>query len=417
MTLRRIVKALFLPALAILILASYGCGNAAHDPEESKNGTAASELPGSGTAGATEPGTEPETEPVTEHVHTPAAEYTVDREPTCKTAGAQSYHCVDCGKPVPGTEVEIPADPEKHVINDWDWTETPASFWKKGLREGICSECGQGLTEELDYTVPVVYVSNWDVETRAFMPYTKGNEFRYALKIREMDNYEPFFPDYENPDGNDLLVEFSILWNESLHSLGGDLTVMHIEDYNLFNISLTDGTISSRERTGDVYLYPTEEEIKAFPALKKVPIQDYGWHRIGVRIHQEATVEDGSLKNTYIASIYLDGEMVIQVDKSAWVFEGDYGKGRTVSDASLFKAELVNGKIDYYEHTLLNEIRICHENFYKAGDPSYLVIADISVTCGKDFVENVGRTAVPVTGEPFEAAAGVFLPATRYFTD
>ena len=248
--------------------------------------------------------------------------------------------------------------------------------------------------------------------------YVSGTQIMLRQKLNEMnDSWVPFYPTGEYPEGNDLLVEFSLLWNETLKNVGDVLTVMHIEDYNLFNISLTDGAITSRERPGDVYLYPTAADIAVDPSLKAVPIGEYGWHRIGVRIHQDAEVVGGELKKSYIATLYLDGVMVLQVDKSVWVFEGDYGKGRTVSDASLYRVEYSAGEIAYYENMLHNEVRISHEDFFKSGDPAYLVIADIFITRGQDFVEDVREIVTPEYAPDFAVTETVNLPALRYFGD
>ena len=406
---KKLPIAALLLAVIFALTALSSCGGGTVDPPVTGAGTTAK------TPEATS-ATLPETEPQTEHVHTPKAEYTLDREPTCREAGSRSYHCSVCGKSIPGTEVEIPADPSKHVLYEWD--VTPASFWKKGSSEAECSVCGEKVTEELEMTSPLVYVSNWEAGERATASYVSGTQFMLRQKLNEMnDSWVPFYPTGEYPEGNDLLVEFSLLWNETLKNVGDVLTVMHIEDYNLFNISLTDGTVTSRERPGDVYLYPTAADIAVDPSLKAVPIGEYGWHRIGVRIHQDAEVVGGELKKSYIATLYLDGVMVLQVDKSVWVFEGDYGKGRTVSDASLYRVEYSAGEIAYYENMLHNEVRISHEDFFKSGDPAYLVIADIFITRGQDFVEDIREIVTPEYAPDFAVTETVNLPALRYFGD
>ena len=407
-----IKRAALLLALAMLATLFAGCGS---EPAKPADTTAVPARTNPANQAQTEPVTEPETEPPHEHVA--AEEYTVDVKQTCLAAGSKSLHCTICNEVIPGTEIEIPAEPDNHTVNFLDWVENPApAFWRTGSRSGVCSVCGKTITEELELTTPEVYVSDWEPADRTGKAYAKGSQFMYAAKIAETV-YDSFYPTDEDPDGLDLFVEFSFLWNDTLRGLGGDLAVMHIEDYNLFNINLGTGLISSRERDGDVYVYPSADEIRQSPELGQISIGEYGWHRIGVRIHQESILENGEFKNLYLASLYLDGEMILSVDKTKWVFEGSYGKDRTVSDARLYVAELINGTLIYSDNTLYNAVRICHEDFFKAGPAAYLVIADISVTAGRDFVEQVKPTVLPIQGEDFKVSDSVYLPGARYFEE
>lgn len=408
----KVKRLAMLLALTMLAALFAGCGS---EPAKPADATAVPARTNPATQPQTEPVTEPETEPP--HDHVAAEEYTVDLEPTCLAAGSKSLHCTICDEKIPGTEIEIPSDPDDHTVNPYDWTDNPtAAFWRTGSRSGVCLVCGKTVTEELELTTPDVYASDLEAADRTGMTNVKGNQYMYAVKIAETI-YDPFYPTDEEPEGLDLLVEFSFLWNDTLRGLGGDLAVMHIEDYNLFNINLGTGLISSRERDGDVYVYPSADEIRANPELGQVSIGEYGWHRIGVRIHQESVLENGEFNNLYLATLYLDGEQVLSVDKTKWVFEGSYGKDRTVSDARLFKGEVINGTLIYSDNTLYNAIRICHEDFFKAGPAAYLVIADISVTAGHDFVEKVKPAVLPIQSGDFKVSDTVYLPAARYFEE
>jgi len=408
----RIKRIALLLALLMLAVLFAGCGSEPAQPAQTSGNTP-------GTRPVTVPQTEPETEPVTEapHEHVAEEDYRVDTEPNCRTAGSKSIHCSLCGKTIEGTEVEIPAEPDNHVIDPFEAVEIPAAFWKTGSRSAVCLVCGETITEELEMSTPGIYNSAASASERAELPYASGGQFMTRAKTKDVGYIEPFFPTDENPEGYDFLVEFSLLWNETLRGLGGDLTVMHIEDYNLFNINLGTGLISSRERTGDVYVYPSEADVRLDPTLKSVSIGEYGWHRIGVRMHQTAEIVEGKLVQTYIATLYLDGEMILQVDKSVWVLEGDYGKGRTVSDARLYIPEIINDTLFYSDNLLHNEARICHESFFNDGVPAYLVIADVFFTAGHDFVEQVKPAILPVAGDDFQVSETVSLPAARYFVE
>ncbi|MBR4770207.1 MAG: hypothetical protein IK090_04685, partial [Clostridia bacterium] len=89
--------------------------------------------------------------------------------------------------------------------------------------------------------------------------------------------------------GNDLLIEFSILWNESLTKGAGSALDVGVGDgSDIANIYLTGvnaGKIAAKERTGTTYLYPTPAAIAENPSLKTVSLGEYGWHRLGFRVH------------------------------------------------------------------------------------------------------------------------------------
>ena len=122
-----------------------------------------------------------------------------------------------------------------------------------------------------------------------------------------------FYPDASNGNrGNDLLIEFSILWNDTMATVYGSGSTFDIGVNNgsdLANIDLqsaTSGNFSAKERTGTTYLYPTD------PGARHPNIGANGWHRVGVRVHQEAAIVDDAVQYTYLITVYLDGEMILK---------------------------------------------------------------------------------------------------------
>ena len=192
--------------------------------------------------------------------------------------------------------------------------------------------------------------------------------------------------------GNDLLIEFSLLWNETLADCAGSALDIGVADgSDIANISFTGvnaGKIAAKERTGTTYIYPTPAEISANPSLKYVSLGEYGWHRLGFRVHQEAAIVNAAVQYTYIITVYLDGEVVLKYDSSAWA--------TSTSGARLFNASITNEVLTYSD----NDSNSCKANttivdFY-AGSDNYLVIADEYMTCGKEFVQDVVKVVSPV---------------------
>ena len=216
-----------------------------------------------------------------------------------------------------------------------------------------------------------------------------------------------FYPDASNGNlGNDLLIEFSILWNDTMATVYGANSTFDIgvnDGSDIANIDLqsaTSGKFSAKERDGTTYLYPTD------PEARHPNIGANGWHRVGVRVHQEAAIVNAAVKYTYIITIYLDGEMILKYDSTEWA--------TSVSGALLFTAEIVDGNLVYFDNGDASaKANTTVANYYK-GSNNYLVIADEYMTCGKEFVRQV-KPVVHPTATTDPSVTGVALPATTWY--
>ncbi|MBP5610031.1 MAG: hypothetical protein J6X72_01650, partial [Clostridia bacterium] len=279
-------------------------------------------------------------EATTAHVHTPAADFTVDQQPTCVRAGSKSKHCTVCNEIITETVTSVPATGE-HTVEEW--TETPSTLIRAGSKTGTCTVCHQPVTETFEKTEPIIYLTNWDDATRMADPnsilnpdYTNDKPTEhYIFGVKKnvksiIGNDGIFYPTEENDKGNDLLIEFSFLYNDTVAanaSGDGTIAVMYVENNNVFNVDLKSGKITAKERTGDAYILPTPEDIAADASVKQVAIGEYGWHRFAARIHEDAKIEADAVVYTVTASAYLDGVKIFEVDKTTWAtqnFAGNY---------------------------------------------------------------------------------------------
>ena len=293
-----------------------------------------------------------------------------------------------------------------------------ATLLEDGIRIDHCSICGE--TRETDYAEePIVYLTNWNAAERAASPYSIDNPddhkdtfgFKEAIKdVRGDDHYY---------GGNDLLIEFSFLYNATMANAShdGTLAVMYIENNNLFNVNVKTGKITAAERSGDVYVYPTPEAIALDSSVKTVDIGEYGWHRFAVRIHQDAVNNGGEVEYTVIATAYLDGAKIIEIDKTAYALSKHNGSSgytgllytATIEDDNVVCADLPENK--YCDVYVMVECIYANEDDANAG---YVVVADVDITCGADFVEDVSAVADPAA-DTLEVADGVELPAAIYY--
>ena len=300
--------------------------------------------------------------------------------------------------------------------HDWDedYTVTKeATLLEDGEKIDHCKICGETRFTEVAEE-PIVYLTNWDAATRDANPYSienpddHKNTFGFKEHLVNVKGEDHFY------DGKDLLVEFSFLYNETMAnaSQDGTLTVMYIENNNLFNVNMKTGKITATGRTGDVVLYKADES-------GQIPIGEYGWHRFSVRIHEDAVNNDGTVTYTVIATAYLDGVKILEVDKTAYALSkhnGSTGYTGLLYTATVENDELVYADLGSDKHCdvyVMVECIYANQNDANAG---YVVVADVDITCGADFVEDVQAVADPAAAT-FEAAEGVELPAAIYFEE
>ena len=356
--------------------------------------------------------TEPEAIEST-HVHTPESEYTVLTPASCVSPGHEAILCIDCGQEIPGTSREIPIDPDGHSITVWEVTEEATILNPVGTKTGHCSLCNRDFEK------------NFDVEIKIFDASASNASSQGGPVTMLSAGEEYFYPTEEHPDGQDLLFEFSYLFNETLDNTVGDTdlsfyvgTSSASQSLMIFSLSLRDspsdtwlrggakvkGHFQTVYQSGDL-IYPTAAQLAENPDLEFPGLGEYGWHRIGVRVHQDAEIAGNEVKYTLTTTLYVDGAKVL-------AFRNEPAKQKA-KDFYLYKAEIEDGNLVYSEGTVTAG-QTKEFNFPGATQPACLVFADLSVTCGDDFVQKVEKNASPAPAQ-YEVAAGVNVDATVYY--
>ena len=403
------------------------------DPAGTDTATTAAETTAAETTAA-------ETTAAPVHVHTPSDEYTVDARPTCTAPGSESKHCTECDESLVETAREIPIDPEAHALSGWTVIEEATLLNPTGMKTATCSLCGTELKEAIVYAPKV---EKWD-------SYSSG-AYQDKAMLGDLLGDRHFFPIDEDPEGNDLLVEYSILWNESCFNLdpakqafidvrftgdNGSKSKNCIYWAPTAGVKWSDSPVAGSFEYGGCDQNEPDNPYPRFTPNNPEGIGtaytdfpniggpdpdniEWGWHRVSVRLHEEVTNEAALMADSVAGEtpaeykltvwVYIDGELVVHAYAND--LRADSGE-----DRKLYSAESDGlGGINYTENVTLwvYGFRL-NSKTAKAGTNVYFSYADLSVTVGKDFVQDVEKVAEPVATE-LEVEEGVSIPTTMYY--
>ena len=250
---------------------------------------------------------------------------------------------------------------------------------------------------------------------------SETNAFVVSKSLADIQGGEHFYPTPEHPDGQDLFFEYSMYWNPSLanwsnkngtaeakaivfrHDPNNQTTQEPFIFYTKagqssdcpfaghFDFSGMSPSSSACVLWGDMYSgYAPAKYGRAKVEESDSPsIGGYGWHRIGIRVHQEAEIEEGAVKYSGWSELHIDGSMVWRI-------------GLNVDNAHTRGYELFNASIDPEDSSKLvysdnasaypTLIQMRFENFvYASDDTVYFAIDDPIWTIGSDFIHPTHR--------------------------
>lgn len=350
----------------------------------------------------------------------------------CGHAATKSIHCTVCGATKPDTTENLPIDQSLHAYGEWSRI-SEATLLASGIDRRVCANCSAVDESE------VPYVHNVQKFTTKGGAYSVGGQTLGT--VRENNGDKEF-----STAGNDLLIEYSVLWNESclnLTSAGyadvrlaesngttGTTNVIFWSLTNNCDISDCDyaggfewGGIDKSEpgnpypkMTGNNGVGGVGSDYEDFPNVGGTDVDhpEWGWHRVQIRVHQEVTNESKVRNNGAAAQYkltstgYIDGNL-------AWVLSATDLQGNNGTDRKLFTATGGGGTITYTQNdeTYLFPFYL-NNKIAKSGKTVYFEIGDLFVTIGSDFVQEVRRVASP-TPATLEVESGVYVPATMWY--
>ena len=390
--------------------------------------------------------------------HTPGANYVIDLKPTCVTPGEESLYCVKCGEMI--ATRPIPVDPDAHFLDEGGVVVEPTLLDPVGSMTGTCLYCEQ----------PINVVLNWELDPYSSVDktgkYAEGNDFYMRKSVGDIRGEKSFAPTAEDPDGNDLWFEYSLLYNSTLynHDYPNSLSEIRLfgfrDSSNLSNyrgfyyLYLRDNNDGFRTSydcpyrghidysTYDTTASPGQNCAHDLSALGNTlngrligryisgwasPIKrddspylwdaEYqtlnGWHRLGFRYHQEAAINEGAVVYSGYTELYIDGVLCWKVDSN---FKPGHKDSLVTKNLLLWTAEIDPEDPDKLIYTdrdsVLVGMRV--DNVGRSSEEVLIAVDDVKWTCGDGFVRNVVRIENP---EPktIELDEGVEDSGAMYF--
>ncbi|MBP5348785.1 MAG: hypothetical protein J6Z13_00320, partial [Clostridia bacterium] len=320
--------------------------------------------------------------------------------------------------------------------HDWDGDFTvvkAATLLADGVKVEHCTVCGMDRPAAAEF----------EPDVRTFTSSTTGSYSPISASIGTIRGNKHFYE-----AGNDLLIEYSFLWNESTLNLRGDknpfIDTRFIDtniiywspvsgisysdcqypggfEYGGIDLDMPDnpypGFNSGANGTDDNTVYPNIGGYNNGGGTEQTN-DLYGWHRVSIRYRNELTNKDalmadgtpGATPATYNLEmwVYVDGVLVIHA------YQTDLSKES--EDRKLFSAESDgNGGIVYTENdSLILKPVYLNSKQATGGKNVYYSVADINVTVGTDFVQNVRRVNSPAPAT-LEVETGVFVTSTMWY--
>ncbi len=370
----------------------------------------------------------------------------------CGHAATQSIHCTICGAVKPDSTVNLPIDPSLHAYGDWEQILAP-TLVTNGRERRTCTNCGGYDYRDTAYAAPteVKYTTSNSSET------TEKGQLSALLA-----GGKHFYPDSSNDyQGNDLLIEYSLLWNNTLNKLKDDgsgvygvITQRFSSDSGLSQntndlawISLKANCGGSDCKFAGGFEYGGLRTVEVGPAKmsttkansNKCPGSlygdfpnvggvesgnvEWGWHRVQIRFHQELTnesaVKTGSAATYYLyVEVSIDGTLLFRNSNASSDIYTDTSWNAdnllfTVRNSSADGYTLVNGL--YYKDNgsrYFAGLRMPAKR--TSSGAAYFVYGDYECFAGQDFKQSVEKVEFPADAI-YTTADGTDLNAAFYY--
>ena len=410
-------------SLVLCVFAFASCGKKNADATTAAGTTPAGTAAAQTTAGTTAAETTAApTQPTCQHV--PEDMWRVTTPATCSSLGVEKLYCKECGEELEERPIEL--DPDAHKVDEWTVTEAANMLNPTGSRTGVCTLCQNDVVEDILWEGPTI---------KAFDAFSE----RYGMaevKLEDVRGDDHFYPTEVNPDGKDLYVEFSILWNETVLNFDASkdpyMVGRFYDGKPFYYLSPVPGmgysdadfsgafewmgnfgtTISDSEVTTPATMCGANPNYSDYPNIAGTDEAhpEYGWHRFGIRYHLELLDgKTGADLKDYVGIVtaYVDGTAIFKMSTG--------NDGMQNWESMLFKAESDGeGGVVYSDAGDIVVPFIMNKSNTKADTVAYLAFSDVYVTCGTDFVMKVEKVASP-EAETLEVAEGVEIPAPVYF--
>ena len=277
----------------------------------------------------------------------------------------------------------------------WDGNEVltrEATVLQAGKKAEHCKLCGaEKETGTSVAFVPTVYESVHGTFDAEASPAGYGQ----SKSLSSIRGSEHFYPSGSYKDARNLYFEYSILWNETLRNWddateksemkviqfykGGDHKELYLLysragmtsdcpyadhfDFSGFVNYTGGGIVHGVYDGGPVAGYDSPVLESSSPSIGA-----FGWHHIGVLVHQEASGSGTTVTYNGWAELYVDGVKV-------WKLKSDMSS-LTSLGLSLFTATSKDSKLTYSDTT--PNVRFRFDRFASSGDSAYALIGNVN---------------------------------------
>ena len=272
---------------------------------------------------------------------------------------------------------------------------TPATMYYTGTGKNVCPDC--------DFEEDVVIE-----KTKAKInPMTTSDAKTHVIREEVpfttiLGDDKHFYPTENDADGSDLLIEFSLLMNDSFVYIGDSKGIANVafpgvEGESAHWLFLESGGDAPAGQF-DYWNSNAQQQIYS----TDIQLNFDGWYRFGVRYHQNTHIDGDTVTYDMTVTLYINGVRV-----------HEYVQKTGSNKFLLYTAEVKNGNVEYTDLTDRSALIYHLGNAYTRGGNSYLPTADLFATCGDDFVMDVEPMTNP-KAEKF-IQDGIQFSGIRYF--
>ena len=285
----------------------------------------------------------------------------------------------------------------EHVWDGEPVVTREATVLAAGKRADHCKLCGaENPSGEAVAFVPTVYTST----NGTFGEEDNVSGYGLNKSLTAIRGNEHFYPKNGHSAKN-LYFEYSILWNETLQNwddateksemkvitfyksgkhkeffllysnagMSGDCPYADHFDYSCYLTGCNPSWSCAEDPGNGLPIYKAGWD-NPISTSSSPSIGEYGWHRLGVLVHQEASGSGSTVNYSGWSELYVDGVKVWKV-KSDFVNKDSY---LAKNGLSLFTATSSNSNLTYSDTT--PDVRCRFDRFASSGDPAYAIFGE-----------------------------------------
>ncbi|MBR4335651.1 MAG: hypothetical protein IKP74_04265 [Clostridia bacterium] len=312
--------------------------------------------------------------------------------------GAMYFAAPDC---------EHEAEAEAVVVKE-------ATLFEDGVKATYCAKCGEQMSTE-----PVAYVPK--VYNPADLSNYEGDKSMLLLSKtlpQVLGEGNHFYPTETTPDGKALYFDVAILYNETMANSATDefnfcLNVKGKGGNSFFLLTTKDNSTCWCKYAGG-FDYSTASEKTFGPeggngaAKENYPnLGEYGWHNVGVKVYQTASIVDGAVAYAGEATLYIDGVKV-------WAISLNMSKLTTNSNM-LFTATVQDGVLVYADPSENVRFQLRGDGINNSTAPMFFIYGEETWSVvDANFEPNIKPVADPAAAT-YKINDDLTIPAAVYF--